>query len=153
MTSRIARLAFACFFAALSLPAVADGLDDLAWMSGSWMERKDGVQTEEHWLAPKGGMLMAMNRTVTPGKRTSFEWLRIELRDGKPAYLASPGGRAPVEFKSIEQSSSRIVFENAAHDFPQRILYWRDGEALVARIEGTIQGQSRARQWRFERAN
>jgi hypothetical protein len=145
------RFAFVCLFAALAFPALGEGLDDLAWMAGSWMERKDRVETEEHWLSHKGGVLMGMNRTVTPGKRTDFEWMRIELRDGKPAFLASPGGRAPVEFKSIDQAATRIVFENAAHDFPQRVLYWRDGEALMARIEGTIQGQSRSRQWRFER--
>jgi len=96
-------------------------------------------------------MLVAMNRTASSGKRTTFEFLRIELADGKPVYLTSPGGRPAVEFKSVEQSATWIVFENPAHDFPRRILYWRDGEALMARIEGTIQGQARSRQWRFER--
>ena len=44
------------------------------------------------------------------------------------------------------------MFENAAHDFPQRVLYWRDGEALVARIEGTIAGKEKSEEWRFSRA-
>ncbi len=30
----------------------------------------------------------------------------------------------------------RVVFENTAHDFPQRIIYWKDGNDLRARIEG-----------------
>jgi len=43
------------------------------------------------------------------------------------------------------------VFEDPGRDFPRRILYWRDGDALMARIEGTINGQARAREGRFER--
>jgi hypothetical protein len=36
------------------------------------------------------------------------------------------------------------VFENAAHDFPQRVLYRREAaDRLVARIEGLRNGQPR----------
>ncbi len=44
-----------------------------------------------------------------------------------------------------------MVFENAVHDFPQRILYWREGEALLARVEGTLRGEPRSEEWRFSR--
>lgn len=145
------RFALALLAIAFVAPAAAEGLDDLAWIAGSWMERKDGTDTEEHWLPAKGGMLIAVNRTVKPGKATTFEYLRIELADGKPVYLTSPDGRPAEEFKSVEQSANRIVFENPAIEFPRRILYWRDGDALMARIEGTIKGEPRWRQWRFER--
>ena len=139
----------AMFFAACA--ARGEGLDDLAWMAGSWMERKGAVETEEHWLAPKGGLMMAMNRTVKDGKAVEFEMLRVVMRDGKPVYLSMPNARPAVEFVSVEQAPTRIVFEDAGRDFPRRILYWRDGEALMARIEGTINGQPRAKEWRFER--
>jgi hypothetical protein len=131
--------------------ARGEGLQDLSWMAGSWMERKAGVDTEEHWLPPKGGLMMAMNRTVSDGKPTAFELLRIVMRDGKPAYLSMPNGRPAVEFSSVEQAPTRIVFEDAGRDFPRRISYWRDGDALMARIEGAINGQPRSKEWRFER--
>ncbi|MBC8022559.1 MAG: hypothetical protein H7Y14_05540 [Burkholderiales bacterium] len=143
--------AIAAFAAFAAITVRAEGLQDLSWMAGSWMERKGATDTEEHWLAPKGGLMIAVNRTVTEGKAPEFEWLRIEMKDGKPVYLASPGGRPATEFRAIEQSAAKVVFENAAHDFPQRVLYWREGDALMARIEGTIRGQARSRQWRFER--
>ena len=79
MKTFVLRIATAAFAAGLAAPAVAQDLADLAWLAGSWVERKDGVETEEHWLPPKGGMMVAMNRTVRgPGKRTSFELLRID---------------------------------------------------------------------------
>lgn len=56
-----------------------------------------------------------------------------------------------MEFKLKEAGEKRVVFENAAHDFPQRILYWREGDDLVARIEGTMRGQPRQQEWRFSR--
>src|SRR5215831_6575593 len=135
-------IAMTCWIASIAALATmythAEGLDDLGWMAGSWIERKGGTVTEEHWLPPSGGLMIAVNRTVAEGKPTSFEVLRIEMRDGKPSYLSSPGGRPAVEFRTVEQSAQRIVFEDPAREFPRRILYWRDGEALMARIEGTI---------------
>ncbi len=152
MRERIAPLVAAAVLSFTTLPATAQELVDIAWLAGSWVERKDGTVTEETWLPPGGGMMIAVNRTVAPGKRTTFELLRIESRDGRPVYVASPGGQSPTEFKSIEATATRVVFENPAHDFPQRILYWReDSDILFARIEGKIQGKERARQWRFER--
>ena len=135
----------------VAIAARAEGLDDLGWMAGSWMERNGGTDTEEHWIAPRGGLMMAVNRTVKDGRASDFEFLRIELREGKPVYLSMPRGRPATEFRTAEQAPARIVFEDPARDFPRRIAYWRDGEALMARIEGTINGEPRARQWRFER--
>jgi len=36
-----------------------------------------------------------------------------------------------------------VVFENLQHDFPQRVGYKRDGDALLAWIEGPRNGQTR----------
>jgi hypothetical protein len=41
------------------------------------------------------------------------------------------------------------VFANPEHGFPARISYWRDGADLLARIEGTIQEEDVAKEWRF----
>ena len=37
------------------------------------------------------------------------------------------------------------------HDFPQRIMYWREGETLVARIEGKTKGEPRSVEWKFKK--
>jgi hypothetical protein len=43
----------------------------------------------------------------------------------------------------------RAVFENLENDFPNRIIYAREGDRLDARIEGTINGQPRSMAWSF----
>jgi hypothetical protein len=143
----------AAFAAALSsAPILAQQLAETAFLAGNWAEKKENIQTDEMWLAPKGGMMLGVNRTVLTGKKSAFEYMRIEDRNGRPVYLASPEGRPPVEFKATESSATRLVFENLAHDYPQRVIYWREGpDVLMARIEGKVAGKERSQQWRFLR--
>jgi hypothetical protein len=125
----------------------APGVEGLAWMAGSWGSATGAVETEEHWTAPKAGSLLGMNRTTKDGKTVMFEFLRIEQRPDGVYYLASPGGRPPTPFKLKQAAKEKVVFENPEHDFPQRILYWKDGASLCARIEGTRQGKPAAQEW------
>jgi len=124
---------------------------DLDWLSGAWGGEKDGVYAEEHWMTPLGGTLVGMHRDVRAGRAISFEFLRIEERNGRAVYLASPRGAPATPFTAVEQAPRRVVFENRAHDFPQRIIYWRDGARLCARVEGTIKGESESEQWCWSR--
>jgi len=146
-------------FAALLLgPALAFAqaaparVSALEWMSGTWVQKAEGRETvTESWVGPGNGLMVAVNLTTWPNGRKSFEFLRIAETAEGFSYFASPGGKPPVEFKLKETAERRVVFENAAHDFPQRVLYWRDGEILVARIEGAIKGKERSEEWRFSR--
>jgi hypothetical protein len=36
-----------------------------------------------------------------------------------------------------------VIFENQAHDYPQRVGYKREGDSLLAWIDGTAGGKSR----------
>ena len=131
--------------------AHAANLDDLAWLAGAWSETKGDTVTQEQWLDGTGSLMLGAGKTVKAGKVTTFELMRIEPRGDSASYFASPGGKGWTEFPAIERSAGRIAFENKEHGFPQRVVYWRDGDALMARIEGTVNGQARSRQWRYER--
>lgn len=134
----------------LAMPLHAQEIEKLAWMTGTWTQTKDSETVQESWLGPRGKMMAAVNLTSS-AKRSSFEFLRIVEKDGALSYLASPGGKAPVEFKMKEMGDKKVVFENLAHDFPHRVMYWIEPDgAMKARIEGTIQGKARGMEWRFE---
>ncbi len=127
-------------------PAIAD----LAWLAGSWAGESGGVQMEEHWTKPKGNTMVGMHRDVGKGRTLLFEFLRIEQRGEQIVYLSMPNGRSPATaFPLKELSGTRVVFENPAHDFPQRIIYWKDGNDLRARIEGTQNGKTGSEEWRW----
>ena len=81
--------------------------------------------------------MIGINRSPVAGDGSpAFEFLRIIEKGGSLVYLASPGGRyPPTPFRAVEVFTSRVVFANPEHDFPQRITYWREGETLHARVE------------------
>lgn len=124
--------------------------DDLAWMSGRWAATIDGVQMEELWTAPRGGLLLGLHRDVSRDGRVSFEFLRIAQEDSGLVLLAQPSGSPPTRFPLVDASATRAVFANPAHDFPQRVIYWLDGSSLCARVEGD--GGNSAQQWCWQRA-
>jgi hypothetical protein len=121
---------------------------DLSWLAGDWRRCQDGEIVEERWLGPRGEMLIGANLTSSKGK-ASFESLRIARSEDGWTYWASPMGRTPVPFRLVESGAQRAVFANPAHGFPARIAYWREGEELLARIEGTLRDQPAAMEWRF----
>ena len=121
------------------------------WMAGSWRGTVDGVTMEEHWTSAAGDVMLGMHRDVRSGVKTSFEFARIEKKGDTLVYQAMPGGRPATPFTLKESSAQRVVFENPEHDFPQRIIYWRESNRLCARVEGTIGGKSESEQWCWEK--
>jgi hypothetical protein len=126
----------------------AEGVEALAWMAGAWAGEKDGVAMEEVWTSPRGGALLGLHRDVKGGRLLSWEFLRIQATDAGVVYFASPRSAPPTPFKLVEAGDRRVVFENKAHDYPQRILYWVDAKgALHARIEGPQGGRTVSEEW------
>ncbi len=121
---------------------------ELDWMSGYWLACEGG-ETAENWIGAGRGTLLGTNLSAH-----GYEFLRIAQNDaGAVVYYSMPGGRAPAtEFTLASNADQRAVFENLTHDFPQRIIYERDGDVMVARIEGTMNGRQESMEWRFARA-
>ena len=136
--------------AAVAAQGTKPVIADLSWMAGSWTGESRGIQMEEHWTAPKGNSMVGIHRDVGKGRTMLFEFLRIEQRGDQLVYLSMPNGRSPATpFPLKEISGNRVVFENPKHDFPQRIIYWKDGNDLRARIEGTKNGKTGGEEWRW----
>ena len=133
------------------LAATAQAAELPGWMAGSWRATIAGVAMEEHWTSAAGNLMLGTHRDVRPNGKASFEFIRIELKDGKPVYVAMPGGKTATAFPFKEATRSRIVFENLQHDFPQRIIYWREDRRLCARVEGTMGGKVEGEQWCWSR--
>jgi hypothetical protein len=132
--------------------ASAGDVSRLDWLEGHWFGSDDGTETEEHWTSAAGGALLGMHKDVENGRMTSFEFLRIERTGTGTIYFASPRGSAVTPFTLVDAANRRAVFANDAHDFPQRIGYWVDGAgALHARIEGTLHGEAKSKEWTWQR--
>ena len=122
------------------------GLRSLFWMEGTWVTDRGEDRVEEEWGESESDLMSGANRVIRGGDTVFSEQLRIERREAGIYYLATPEGQETTSFEMVQMSPARVVFENPAHDFPNRIIYWlsMDGR-LHARVEA-MDG-SRAQQW------
>ena len=132
---------------ALLLAALAAGdaarIEQVGWLQGCWQMSANGRVVEEQWMASGGGVMLGMGRTVRDGKLVEYESVVLREEDGQLAYEAHPSGQPSAVFLSKTLDESSVVFENPAHDYPQRVGYKREGGALLAWIDGTANGKAR----------
>ena len=127
-------------------------IDRAAWLAGCWQRQTTNRVVDEQWMAPAGGVMLGMGRTVIDGALREFEYVRISDVNGTLVYHAEPSGQKPADFKAKSVSDEELVFEDLTHDFPQRIHYRRVGpDSLVARIEGVTGGRERAIDYPYAR--
>ena len=144
---RLAALALFAAFAAVPLAAQEPAAFP-SWLAGAWTLSDGDKWTEEFWTQPRGGVMIGASREGQGETLRTWEAIRILRKpDGTLAYIPMPNGGAPVEFALVRQDAQSIEFANPAHDFPQRIRYWRDGDTLHAEI-ALIDG-SRAIEWSY----
>lgn len=134
----------------LAAASPAASVDDLAWLAGQWTSETGDRWTEESWTPPRGGVMLGHSRAGLGDVMREFEFLRIAAgADGTLAYIAQPHGGASVAFRLVRHDTTSATFDNAAHDYPQRIHYVRDGDTLTATIS-RIDG-SKPMRWTFRR--
>jgi hypothetical protein len=141
------------FCSSLASSQLAAPLDNVAWLTGCWAADGGEPGSVEHWLAPAGGSMFGVSRSVRAGRLSQFEFMTIRtLPDGRLVFVALPGGKNSTEFTSASLTAGEVVFENAKHDFPNRVIYRRIGEkTMLGRIEGVANGQPRAVDFPFTR--
>jgi hypothetical protein len=117
-------------------------------MAGCWIQQSGPKWTEECWTAPRAGTMLGSGRTGDGAAVKAWEANQI-LPDasGKLVFWASPDGGARIAFPVASRSATEIVFANPAHDYPQRIRYWREGPALNAEI--SMSDGSKAMRWHY----
>lgn len=139
--------------AAFAQSAAASPIDSLAWLAGCWAGERGERRFEEQWMAPRGGLMLGMSRTVKgKDELADFEQLQIRDEQGVLVFTARPSRQPQVSFRVTAADADGIVFENPLHDFPQRISYRRQSDgSLLARIEGELRGQARAAEFPMRR--
>jgi Domain of unknown function (DUF6265) len=127
-------------------------VDRVQWLQGCWRSVRGEATIEEHWMVPRGGTMLGMGRTVRGGKTVEYEMVLIKEQNDRLAYEAHPSGQASATFLSTTVSETSVVFENAQHDFPQRVAYRREGaDGLQAWVEGQVNGKSRRIDFSYQR--
>lgn len=129
-------------------------LDAAAWLAGCWRaEFADGRDAaEEQWMAPRGGLMVGMSRSIRGGEARGHELLTIRAEDGRLVYHAAPSGQAPTDFPARNVADGRLEFVNAGHDFPRKIVYTQSGhDQIEAAVFGEAEGSEPAFTIPYER--
>lgn len=129
------------------------GIARVGWMQGCWETSSPQRTIDEQWMSPRGGSMLGMSRTVRDGRLVEHELMILSERGDQLAYEAHPSGQNPATFLSSRIEPSLVVFENPAHDFPQRIGYERKtADSLTAWVEGPQNGRTRRIEFAYQRA-
>lgn len=146
------RILVATFLVPLSAALGQTPLSHANWLAGCWELRAPNRVTLEMWMPPLGDMMLGSSRTTVGTRTSEYEVLRLKIEGERLHYIALPNGRNETVFPSIELSDSSLVFENTAHDFPQKISYRRRGaDSIIATIEGPTQNGVRRIPFAFRR--
>lgn len=127
-------------------------LPDLIWLAGHWCtEPREGALTCETWSAMDGGVMHGAGTTRKAGQVRTNESMTILISESGMFFHAEPKNQAPADFRmaKFDPAARSVTFEERSHDYPQRVRYWREGEALLAEI--SMLDGSKAVRWTFHR--
>ncbi len=103
------------------------------WMVGCWIS-EDGTSLEA-WSQDSESTLIGFSSVVRENRVSFYELMSIRLHDdGRLVFTAYPSNQPGGSFPAVDQEKDRVIFENAQHDFPQRIRYRRSDDRLIADI-------------------
>ena len=153
--SALALTLFSCSNPKPAASANHSDLRELSWLTGSWIQRSDMGTFNESWTFLSDTILEGSGFLVVKNDTMFSEDILIKARGKDIYYIVAASGQndeAPVEFKLVSKTNGDFVFENPAHDFPQRIIYKRpDGDTLHAYIEGIAEGKPQREDFVMER--
>ena len=97
------------------------------WLIGTWQrETRNGI-AYERWTKVSDRTLEG--DSIVDDDTTHLEFLRLEQFGHEIFYVPKVAhNRYPVPFKLVRAEEGSFVFEHPEHDFPQRIIYQRQGD-------------------------
>ena len=112
-------------------------MQKLLWIVDKWVSADGEMRSIEEWEKKNDNLYTGGSKTIKNGEVIFSEGLKIENTPNGIFYIADvKHNPEPVKFRLTSVSDSSAVFENPAHDFPQKITYLLDGGIMHAFIEG-----------------
>jgi hypothetical protein len=106
-----------------------------AFMTGCWIMQSGDRTAEECWTRGNAGLMIGSGRAWANDRIDNWEWMRIERgKDGQLSFFASPNGTPQTAFPAVSVTDREVVFANPAHDYPQRVRYWKTDDGIRAEI-------------------
>ena len=120
-------------------------LDTATWLIGKWTNDSPTGKSTEIWQKQNDSTFAGISFMMVGADTVSFETILLHQTGDKVFYTPTVkdqnSGQA-VDFMMTSCSAKKLVFENQAHDFPQKILYEQiTNDSMVAEISGMRKGE------------
>ena len=126
-------------------------IEATGWLIGMWSAQLNDRSSFEEWKKFNDSVYVGRSYSIDKGDTVSSESIKLVQQGEEIHYIPTvkdQNNNMPVAFRLTLLDSSTMIFENQAHDFPQRITYRRiSPDSLVAEISGTIKGEYNAQQF------
>ncbi len=111
---------------------------DVGMLTGCWKGSVHGAEIEERWGTSHGDLVLGTSKTTSQGAAVSFEFLKVSVTKKKTLYTPFIDGKEVASFTldDAESSATKLVFENLANDFPKRVIYEQEKDALKISLTG-----------------
>ena len=122
-------------------------VNNMDFMSGSWVCELGERIVEERWMVPVGGSLQGSARHIVDGKVVFMEFFAIEEIEGNTSLFLHVGklSESKGEIERFDLSSAaegKVVFSRDVQDFPDEIIYEKVDGGLKATLSGTRNGEA-----------
>lgn len=115
------------------------------WLIGTWANESPYGNLSESWQKENDSVYRGQSFFIKGKDTIHSESIALAERNGEVFYsptVQGQNGDKPVDFKMTAATDKQLVFENPAHDFPQKITYTKiTNDSLVAEISGKQQGK------------
>ena len=143
-----------------SLPEVSstekNEISSVFWLVGEWVNQKDGQFSKETWVRLNDSTLSGFSYIQIEKDTVFAENLTLSQQGGALLLTVTAFNQnndAPVTFTKISSKNKTFVFENKAHDFPQRIIYTQPSQNRIhAWIEGKVKDTMKKVDFYFTRS-
>ena len=133
----------------------APTLAQFDWLVGTWQREAAKSVTVESWHKLSEHTFEGLSVRISKATQDTVfsESLLLAEMGGELFYVAKvPENAFPIPFKLTTFDENQAVFENAGHDFPQKITYLRhSATAMTVVVSGTENGQARQFEVKFQR--
>jgi hypothetical protein len=128
-------------------------IQKLEWLLATWKDSSAEGQLFEIWNKISDTVYKGQSFMLVKNDTVFYETIALQQRDSGLFYtpiVRNQNEGKSVSFKLVSDSAGEFVFENKAHDFPQRIIYKNPRpDSLYARIEGEDNGRFRKEEFRL----
>ncbi len=128
-----------------------------SWLIGTWKNDSMNVHATEIWTRKNDSSYEGKSFYVVGSDTVSSESINLEQRGKELFYIPvvkDQNNNEPVKFVLTSLTSKQLVFENPAHDFPQKISYTQiAADSLLAEISGLQKGKPASEFFPMKRTN